>query len=103
MVEIDQHPKYDFYRNNSRSVSVLNIYFAEFGALGGVEISVTNLTEAFIRKGFKAGLVEMTHAWKSKRILNSQIPVWGVMASSWPSYTAVHVPGHLFAAVVGNY
>lgn len=68
---------------------ILLFYFAELGGLGGVEVVVLNLAEAFVRNGHPTGIVELARQRGPRRALPGDIPVWGVTAPSYPSVRRV--------------
>lgn len=70
-------------------MNVLLFYFAELGGLGGVEVAVVQLAEAFTRLGHPSGIAEIAGNWKPRRLLPGGIPVWGVTA---PSFTTIRRP-----------
>lgn len=68
---------------------ILLFYFCELGGLGGVEVAVRLLAEAFTKRGRSSGIVELASQWRPRRLLPPGIPVWGVSA---PSYTTIRRP-----------
>jgi L-malate glycosyltransferase len=64
---------------------ILLFYFAELGGLGGVEVVVLNLARLFTERGHPTGIVELAPERKPKRVLQGEIPVWSVIAPSYPS------------------
>jgi teichuronic acid biosynthesis glycosyltransferase TuaC len=70
-------------------MKVLLFHFAELGSLGGVEVAVLRLAEAFKNLGHPSGIVEIAPRWKPRRMLSVNIPVWTAAA---PSYTAIRRP-----------
>jgi glycosyltransferase involved in cell wall biosynthesis len=65
---------------------ILLFYFAELGHVGGVEMTVVKLAEAFVKRGHLTGILEFSDAWKPHRELESGIPVWGIAAPSEPKW-----------------
>lgn len=65
---------------------ILQFYFAELGHVGGVEMTVLQLTEAFTQRGHTAGILEFANGWKPRRVIENSIPVWGIGAPSFPRW-----------------
>jgi len=65
---------------------ILLFYFAELGHLGGVEMTVVKLAEAFVGRGHPAGILECSNNWKPRRVLGNGIPVWGLATPSNPTW-----------------
>jgi glycosyltransferase involved in cell wall biosynthesis len=70
-------------------MKILLFYFAELGYLGGVEMTVLGLADAFAKLGHDSAILEMAPAWKPRRVLENGIPVWGIGA---PSYLTLRRP-----------
>src|SRR5437879_12023748 len=65
---------------------ILLFYFAEFGHIGGVEMTVVKLAKAFIGQGHTAGILECSDTWKPRREMENGIPVWGIATPSNPTW-----------------
>ncbi len=65
---------------------ILLFYFAELGHIGGVEMTVVKLAEAFAKRGHPAGILEFSYTWKPRRESENGIPVWGIAAPSDPTW-----------------
>jgi glycosyltransferase involved in cell wall biosynthesis len=63
---------------------ILLVHFGELGYLGGVDVVIEKLAEAFAQRGFASGIVEMAPKGKPRRTLPSGVPVWTVTASTLP-------------------
>ena len=63
---------------------ILLVHYDELDALGGVELLVRQLAEAFTEAGHPTGIVEMGDRWRGRRSLTGGTPIWTVGASSFP-------------------
>jgi glycosyltransferase involved in cell wall biosynthesis len=65
---------------------VLLFHYTELGGgLGGVEVAVMGLAEAFTKAGWASGIAEITNRWKPRRQLANGLPAWGITVPSYPT------------------
>jgi glycosyltransferase involved in cell wall biosynthesis len=65
---------------------ILLVHYDELDALGGVELLVRQLAEAFTEAGHPTGIVEMGGRWRGRRSLTGGTPIWTVGAASFPAW-----------------
>lgn len=66
---------------------ILLVHYDELDALGGVELLIRQLAEAFTKAGHPTGVIEMGTCWRGRRTLTGGIPIWTVAAASFPQWT----------------
>jgi glycosyltransferase involved in cell wall biosynthesis len=66
-------------------MNILFVPYGEISGLGGVELMVLRLSQAFTARGWRCGIVEMVADTRPARVLpGTRVPVWAVTAPSEP-------------------